>query len=86
MYDQSSKPSQLQSNFCPPGLSAHAPGLYTCVKSHDLPTTPNSKQIIFKDGHSAANILKERRKYKYKSNKLVNNQNHVKINMMGNDP
>ena len=35
-----------------------------------LPTTPN--KLFFKDSHSAANILRERSKYKYESNKLVN--------------
>ena len=36
MYDQSSIPVQLQSKFCPPGLFALAPGLYTCIKSVNL--------------------------------------------------
>ena len=31
-----------------------------------------SKQIIFKDGHSATNVLKGRSKYKYESNRFVN--------------
>ena len=39
MYDQSSNPFQLQSKFCPPGLSALAPGLYTCIKSRNLWTS-----------------------------------------------
>ena len=35
-----------------------------------LSKTPN--KLFFKDGNSATNILRERSKYKYETNKLVN--------------
>ena len=45
MYDQSSKPFYLQSNFCPLGLSALAPGLYTYKESCNLTTSSNLKRL-----------------------------------------